>query len=437
MKKYTLVDTSLMSWTEFGEVIESLIAKIQVYAEDTSIVFDAVAPILRNGAIPGTMIANKLQIITQLPIQVKYNHPNIQPEQLLPFYKPLTHNLRDEPNILITECNTFSGKSALIAAEIILANYPKAHLFYATIAKVYRSQAVEYPHFEKYFYGVMTNENFEADESTQLIVLKTGDDTTLAGLAPKGYYLTIKAMSDEESVEQYVLHTDDMLAVAGWMKVQFPDAKLYWLGLSAYSHDIANDFITTLPSGWKIIKTPATSWAHERSSTATYDLDPISVLDMLAAEETKLVASEYDAIELNFICRPFAKGEQPTEGSVPSGINPQQHYMVEMAIVSGHTLDLAIICPKGVKSSWGWRHYAKDVVEADRLLHAQRLNNALITHFFTHFDGEGKSTPGITLLDNNLDGMANAVRLIVGDIPTGPLLLAPESWWSSFSPAGN
>ena len=54
MKKYTTSDTNPMNYQEFEQIMEKLVQKIK----DSKIKFDAVVPILRNGAIPATIIAN-------------------------------------------------------------------------------------------------------------------------------------------------------------------------------------------------------------------------------------------------------------------------------------------------------------------------------------------------------------------------------------------
>lgn len=161
-RKYTVDDSNPISWDEFGNLTTKLLNNIQVYLNNHKISLDAIAPILRNGAIPGTIIANKLEITTLLPVQVKYDYGSNRPEQLLPFCKPLTSDLGEKPKILVTECNTFSGESARLTAEIIKKTYPKASLFYATVTRVFRKPEINLPLYEEYFYGVMTNENFEA-----------------------------------------------------------------------------------------------------------------------------------------------------------------------------------------------------------------------------------------------------------------------------------
>ena len=52
-------DTNKMNYEEYGEIVEKLFQHIN----QSNVVFNAVVPILRSGAIPGMMIAIKLKII--------------------------------------------------------------------------------------------------------------------------------------------------------------------------------------------------------------------------------------------------------------------------------------------------------------------------------------------------------------------------------------
>ena len=164
MNNYSLKDTNQMNWSEFGEIMDELVTEIGEYFNSINKKLDAVSPILRNGAIPATIIGNKLQIIPMLPVQVKYDYAQNKPVQLLPFFKPIQDTLGIKPNILICECNTFSGESARMAASIIQESYPDAHLFYATVTQVFRRQEIDLSIFEHIFVGRKTNENFEANQ---------------------------------------------------------------------------------------------------------------------------------------------------------------------------------------------------------------------------------------------------------------------------------
>lgn len=156
--KYTKNDTNPMNYVEFGHVMELLLEKII----DSGITFDAVAPILRNGAIPGTIIANRLQIIRMLPIQVKCDYEHGDARQLLPFCLPIDNSLGTSPNILLVDTNTYSGGSAKLSYSIVQKVVPGANLYYATVGRVFRKPQVELSFFKDYYWGVMTNEAFEA-----------------------------------------------------------------------------------------------------------------------------------------------------------------------------------------------------------------------------------------------------------------------------------
>lgn len=164
MNNYSLKDTNPMNWSEFGEIMDELVTEIDEYFKTRNQKIDTISPILRNGAIPATIIGNKLQIIPMLPVQVKYDYSQNKPVQLFPFSKPFKDILGIAPNILICECNTFSGESARMAASIIQEAYPDAHLFYATVTQVFRRQEIDLSIFEHIFVGRKTNENFEANQ---------------------------------------------------------------------------------------------------------------------------------------------------------------------------------------------------------------------------------------------------------------------------------
>lgn len=160
-----LEDTNPMSWEEFDSLVAKLKADISSYCSEHAITIDAVCPILRNGAIPATMIANSLKIVPMIPVQVKCDYTVGKPVQLLPFSKSLSPTIGANPTFLVVECNTFSGESARLAATIIKEAYPSATLLYVTVTQVYRKTPVDLSMFTHVFTGVFTNENFEASDA--------------------------------------------------------------------------------------------------------------------------------------------------------------------------------------------------------------------------------------------------------------------------------
>ena len=166
-KLFTLEDTNPMYWAEFDSIVQKLITEIIEYCSKTSIHIDAVCPILRNGAIPATMIANKLKIVPMLPVQVKCDYTQGKPVQLLPFARSMSPSMHENPNLLVVECNTFSGESARLAGSIIKEVYPDASLLYATVTQVFRKVPIDLSIFTHVFTGMFTNENFEASEEEE------------------------------------------------------------------------------------------------------------------------------------------------------------------------------------------------------------------------------------------------------------------------------
>lgn len=157
---YTEKDTNKMSWEEFGNVCDNLLKKIQ----ESKVHFNIIVPILRNGMIPATVIANRLQILNIMPVQVKYEYATQSPNQRLPVLKPLDINIPDYPNILVVESNTFSGKSAEKVCELVKSIYPNSNIYYATVTRVFRKSINELSMYKEYFYGVMTDEELVATD---------------------------------------------------------------------------------------------------------------------------------------------------------------------------------------------------------------------------------------------------------------------------------
>src|SRR5258708_31008394 len=102
---YTTEDTNKMSFEEFGETINSLLNKIL----DANLKLDAIAPILRSGAITGMMLAIKLKIFKVIPLGLKSNYNTGEIDQL--FDIPVIE-IGENSNILVCENNTYSGHTA-------------------------------------------------------------------------------------------------------------------------------------------------------------------------------------------------------------------------------------------------------------------------------------------------------------------------------------
>ncbi len=160
---FKIDDTNPMNWEEFHSIIDQLIFKIQ----KSNISFSATAPILRSGAIPATMIANKLQIIPMVPLQLKYNQQQNGVDVVIPPSTPKNLTAQKQTNILVVESNTNSGKSQRKAFDEIQKILPNAILHYACVTKAYRKETTK-NNYTSEFVGCLTDENFEGTDEDNL-----------------------------------------------------------------------------------------------------------------------------------------------------------------------------------------------------------------------------------------------------------------------------
>jgi hypoxanthine phosphoribosyltransferase len=148
-----------MSWTEFDSIVSDVINTLKKVEQDNNFKFDAYAPLLRSGAIPGTMIANKMKIIPVIPIQVKNNYLDGCIDKVI---EPICLNgllIENIKNILVTECNTYMGRSASLVYKMLKEKFPVAIIHYACITRVFGGpKTIE--GFETYTVGCITNEAF-------------------------------------------------------------------------------------------------------------------------------------------------------------------------------------------------------------------------------------------------------------------------------------
>jgi hypoxanthine phosphoribosyltransferase len=154
MRIYTKDDTNPMSWEEYGATVKTLLDEVCA----SGVAFDAIAPILRSGGIPGNVLAIRLQITRIIPLQFKYlsHPPRLEQTNLMP-RQPVT----DPVNILICENNTSTGGTAQAAIAQLRKMFPYSKLHYATVAKVFGGPDA-FAGAEGYYFGVQTNERFLA-----------------------------------------------------------------------------------------------------------------------------------------------------------------------------------------------------------------------------------------------------------------------------------
>ena len=160
--KFDMTHINQMNWEEFQNIIDSLIEKLTDYQTTHNFKFDAVVPMLRSGGIPATVIANRMQIIPVIPLQVKYNYDHGGVDVIIPPTCPENVSKDSIKNILVTECNTYSGQSAKLSYNLLHNAFPTSDLHYACITKVYGGpETIE--GYKSYHVGKWTNEAFKDD----------------------------------------------------------------------------------------------------------------------------------------------------------------------------------------------------------------------------------------------------------------------------------
>ncbi len=154
MTTFTTKHLNPMFWQEYGAAIETLADKIR----QADIAFDAIAPILRSGGIPGNLLAIRFQITRIIPLQFKYRSDRAIPDQINSM--PLRRT-PDPLTILICENNTSTGGTARAAVAHLKKLAPHSRLHYGTVAKVFGAPD-SFEGVDACYFGVHTNERFLA-----------------------------------------------------------------------------------------------------------------------------------------------------------------------------------------------------------------------------------------------------------------------------------
>ena len=157
LAKYKKKDFIKISWEDYGVVLENLYKKVQKYIQEENIKIDAVVPILRGGAFPGTYLTFKLHLLRILPVQYKYFFigKKIQLRKVLDFPK-IGLQFPRKPNFLLVENNHCFGLTASTAAEDLKQDFPNCKIIYAADHIDYSYQKNDYA--DAIFYGRLTNE---------------------------------------------------------------------------------------------------------------------------------------------------------------------------------------------------------------------------------------------------------------------------------------
>ncbi len=127
---------------EFLEHINKLCENLQRYMNENKIKIDYICPILRSGAVPAVYIANKLNIVKFLPIQIKhiaYKSGDNKIDMIFNPFDAIQIN-KNEPVFLLVDAMRYTGGTAEICINEIKSKYKNAKILYICLAKQYGSK---------------------------------------------------------------------------------------------------------------------------------------------------------------------------------------------------------------------------------------------------------------------------------------------------------
>ncbi len=175
LAKYKKSDFEKLSWENYGKILEKLFEKVSKYIKENNIEIDAVVPILRGGAFPGTFLAFKFHLLRILPVQYKYFFEAHETEgfggaenaKAFSCRKDLVlkklfglsksdFKEKENPVFLLVENNHCFGLTAETAAKDLKAEFPNCRIIYAADTMDYSYQKNKYA--EAIFYGKLNNE---------------------------------------------------------------------------------------------------------------------------------------------------------------------------------------------------------------------------------------------------------------------------------------
>lgn len=160
-----------MSHEEFVQHIDKICCRLSKYIKDNEIKVDYICPILRSGAVPAVYIANKLNIVKFLPIQVKHVAYKNGDNKIELLFNPMNsvEIKKKEPVFLIVEALQSTGTSVEICINEIKNKYNDAKILYVCLAKEYGSKNFKnitiYEDFEFYY---NENNKFTKEECEKL-----------------------------------------------------------------------------------------------------------------------------------------------------------------------------------------------------------------------------------------------------------------------------
>lgn len=130
-----------MSHKQFVKYVDKLSVKLRKFINEKGLKIDYIVPVLRSGAEPAVYIANRLNIVKFLPMQVKHiTYKNNEKKIEMIFNSFDSVEIKKlEPIFLVVEAKQSTGTSAKICIDEIKNRYKNAKILYVCLAKKYDS----------------------------------------------------------------------------------------------------------------------------------------------------------------------------------------------------------------------------------------------------------------------------------------------------------
>ena len=131
-----------MTWEEFELYSQRIVADISTFCEKQNINIDFVCPIIRGGSVLATYLSHRLGVIPCIGIQLKNISSGDIYEPPKPIYESFSYFSKRKRTeykytVLLVEGNHCSGRTALMACQLLRQYFPNVQIIYASLARDY------------------------------------------------------------------------------------------------------------------------------------------------------------------------------------------------------------------------------------------------------------------------------------------------------------
>ncbi len=126
-------DLRMVSYAEFGRLLDVLTANVVSACADRALRIDVVAPILRSGGITGCHLASKLGVTAIVPLQYKHTYNAASPIRRSFSIPALTTEPENPVVVLMADTNTVTGEVARHAARDLRMKWPASTILFASV----------------------------------------------------------------------------------------------------------------------------------------------------------------------------------------------------------------------------------------------------------------------------------------------------------------